>query len=153
MNKNTIVTETELLTDYRFYSFLTKADFGDKPPIVNSLMADSLSQPARKWLDKALANGLLKLVKLELEDVLSMPGEYLTIGISIGEAYSVWYALQNGLIAIGNSGYWQKISLENIRVIRHANPAMLFEAIHKINNTTDAAERRLSMSAKQKQRR
>jgi hypothetical protein len=143
MNKNSIVIETELLTDPRFYSFLTKADFGDKPPIVNSLMAGSLSEPA----------GLLKLVKPELEDVLSMPGEYLTIGISIGEAYSVWYALQNGLIAIGYSGYWQKISLDNIRVIRHANPAMLFEAIHKVNNTTDAAERRLSMSTKQKQRR
>jgi len=151
MNENTIVTETELLTDIRFYGYLAKTDFGVTPPIVTNLMADSLSDSARKWLDKAVASGLLKLQMLDIEDVLSIPKAYLSMGLSLGELHSLWYAKQNGLIAIGCSSYWQKIKQKNIRVISHKDPAQLVEALHKINHTTQAAGRRFSRSAKQKQ--
>lgn len=153
MNKNSIITETELLTDIRFYDCLTTTDFGGEPPIVTNLMADRLDISSRSLLDKAAAAGFLELITLELEDLQSVPNEFLDIGLSLSESCSLWYATRYDMVALGCSSYWHKITFSGLKLISYSEPALLFGAMQKLYITTSAVDEKLNSNIKKQYRR
>ncbi|MDY0078366.1 MAG: hypothetical protein RBR87_13955 [Bacteroidales bacterium] len=130
---------------------MSKTDFGKKPPVVTNLMAASLDSTSRLQLDKALAKGLLRIAALETEDLPSVSKELLASGLSLGEACSLWYAAKHGMVAIGCSGYSQKINYSGIKIISYKEPAKLFGEMQRLHITSATAGHKLSRHVKVKQ--